>query len=214
MACAICNTRKPRRFCPGVRGDICTLCCGEEREVTVDCPLDCVFLAEARKHEHRAKVREEDFPNRDIRINEDFVEEHALLFTAMGAGMLSAGLETEGAVDSDVRDALDALIQTYRTLQSGVYYETRPENALASRIFGSMQSTLEKYREKEAREMAVRRASDGDVLRMLVLLQQMELTTHNGRRRSRAFLDSLREYFSGLAERTPERAVAPSLIVP
>jgi len=51
MECAICQTRRPRRFCPGVRGEICSLCCGAEREVTVDCPLDCEFLREARRHE-------------------------------------------------------------------------------------------------------------------------------------------------------------------
>ena len=51
MPCAICQIRRPRRFCPGVRGDICSLCCGTEREVTVNCPLDCEYLQEARKHE-------------------------------------------------------------------------------------------------------------------------------------------------------------------
>ena len=51
MACALCETRRPRRFCPGVRGDICTLCCGSEREVSVACPLDCEYLREAHKHE-------------------------------------------------------------------------------------------------------------------------------------------------------------------
>ena len=48
MKCRICDTRKPRRYCPGVTGDICSICCGNEREVTVDCPLDCPFLVEAR----------------------------------------------------------------------------------------------------------------------------------------------------------------------
>ena len=42
--------RRPKRFCPGVRGDICTICCGTEREITVDCPLDCVYLREAHQH--------------------------------------------------------------------------------------------------------------------------------------------------------------------
>src|ERR1035441_6424798 len=51
MQCSICQTRRSRRFCPGVRGEICSLCCGEEREVTVDCPLDCEFLREGRRHE-------------------------------------------------------------------------------------------------------------------------------------------------------------------
>ena len=51
MLCAICGVRKARRFCPGVRGNICTLCCGTEREVTVDCPLDCEYLQEAHRQD-------------------------------------------------------------------------------------------------------------------------------------------------------------------
>ena len=49
--CAICHTRRPRRYCPGVRGHICPVCCGTERENTVSCPLDCPYLREARVRE-------------------------------------------------------------------------------------------------------------------------------------------------------------------
>ena len=51
--------------------------------------------------------------------------------------MWSAGaaLDTPGAVDYDVREALEALIRTYRTLESGVYYESVPANPLAANIY-------------------------------------------------------------------------------
>ena len=51
MKCHICDTRKPRRHCPGVNGEICSICCGNEREVSISCPLDCPYLVEARLHE-------------------------------------------------------------------------------------------------------------------------------------------------------------------
>src|SRR5580692_6812072 len=133
MACAICRTRKPRRFCPGVHGDICTLCCGKEREVTVDCPFACPFLQEARKHEHTVPLNADEIANKDIRVTEEFLEEHEPLLVAAMTSLMEAALDTAGAVDSDAREALDALIRTQRTLQSGVYYETRPDNALANR---------------------------------------------------------------------------------
>ena len=85
MACAICHIRKPRRFCPGVRGDICTICCGTEREVTVDCPWDCAYLQEARKHERSAQVNADGFPNQDIRVSEDFLRDHEPLLVARPA---------------------------------------------------------------------------------------------------------------------------------
>src|SRR6185295_2885304 len=123
MACAICETRRPRRFCPGVRGDICAICCGTEREVTVTCPLDCEYLREARKHDRPP-----------------LLDEHQSLLGFPSAALLRAAMQTPGVADYDVRDALAALARTYRTLQSGVYYETRPDNPLAASIHSALQN--------------------------------------------------------------------------
>ena len=51
MSCVICEIRKEKRFCPAVHGRICPQCCGEQREVTLDCPSDCPYLQQAREHE-------------------------------------------------------------------------------------------------------------------------------------------------------------------
>ena len=59
-----------------------------------------------------------------------FLHENEELLVFLGRGIMRAALEAD-AVDNDVREALEALIRTYRTLQSGVYYETRPSNPLA-----------------------------------------------------------------------------------
>ena len=53
MSCALCKLRKEKRFCPAVHDKICPVCCGQEREVSLDCPSECVYLQEARKHERR-----------------------------------------------------------------------------------------------------------------------------------------------------------------
>ncbi len=214
MSCAICRTRKPRRFCPGVHGDICTLCCGKEREVTVDCPLDCPFLQEARKHERTEPVNPDEFPNKDIRITEEFLGERELLVVGAAKSLMLAAFDTPGAVDGDVRDALDALIRTLRTLQSGVYYESRPVNALANRIFSATQTGLEEFRKREHEELGMSRTRDADVLGVLVFLQRLALDRDNGRPRGRAFLDSLRGFLSEAEGVVPQGPRASSLIVP
>ncbi|MGA2574996.1 MAG: hypothetical protein ABSH24_03125 [Bryobacteraceae bacterium] len=214
MACAICRIRKPRRFCPGVHGDICTLCCGKEREVTVDCPLDCPFLQEARKHERAQPLNPDEVPNRDVRITEEFLGEHDDLLLNAAKSLMLAAFDTPGAVDGDVRDALDALIRTQRTLQSGVYYETRPDNALANLIYSATQAGLEEFRKKEREDLGMSHTRDGDVLGILVFLQRLELDRENGRPRGRAFLDSLRGFLNEAQTNVRETARASSLIVP
>ncbi|MGB7758227.1 MAG: hypothetical protein WBL61_00280 [Bryobacteraceae bacterium] len=200
MACAICKARRERRHCPGVRGDICTICCGTEREVTVSCPLDCEYLRDARKHEKAAPFDAEQMPNRDIRVSEDLLENHAELLEFLSQTLAAAALETPGAVDSDLRDALAALIRTYRTLQTGIYYETLPENALAAQIFRAVEEGVGEFRRQETKRLGLSRTRDADVLALLVFLERLELDRNNGRPRGRAFLDLLR----GLQPEPPE----------
>src|SRR5262249_43832300 len=142
--------RRPKRRCPAVQGEICPQCCGEHREVTLNCPLDCEYLREARKHEHGAPVNPDEFPNKDIRVTDTFLRENEALLVALGRATLKAGLETPGAADPDVREALAALIRTHRTLQSGLYYETRPENMVAAEIGRRIQEAVNEFRKLEA----------------------------------------------------------------
>ena len=213
MTCAICHVRKPRRFCPGVRGDICTICCGREREVTVDCPLDCEFLLEARKHEHSQPADRNQVPSADITVSEAFLEEHADLLANIARAVARATFETPGAVDRDARQALDALVQTYRTLQSGVYYQTRPDNMLAAAILDATQLGIEEIHKLEQEQVQATRSRDGDVLRVLVFLQRLGWAEDNGRPRGRAFLDMLRRSFENIGVDVPAPK-ASSLILP
>src|SRR4026209_2836103 len=134
MACKICEIRRPKRSCPAVHGEICSLCCGQQREMTLDCPLDCEYLQEARRHERAVPVKPDEFPNQDIRVSDTFIRDHEELLMALGRALLHPGLGTPGAVDFDMREALAALIRTQRTLESGLYYETRPENPVAAEL--------------------------------------------------------------------------------
>jgi len=209
MACAICQQRRPKRFCPGVRGDICSICCGTEREVTVTCPLDCEYLRDARRHEKPIPLEAASIPNQDIRVSENFLEENEALLLFLGGRLAAAAMDTPGVSDSDVRDALEALVRTYRTLQSGVYYETRPENALAKTLFDAVQSAVAEFRAQEQERHGIPKTRDRDVLGSLVFLQRLELDRHNGRHRGRAFIDLLRSFYEAPSARAGTGGAGP-----
>jgi hypothetical protein len=199
MVCAICANRRPKRFCPGVHGDICTTCCGEGREVTVSCPLECEYLQEARKHEKGGVADPQQLPNRDIHVTEEFLASHEPLLVSMSETLIRTALNTEGVVDLDVRDALDALIRTYRTLDTGIQYETRPENRLAAVLYDALQEGVTAFRKRETEETGLSKTRDNDVLGLLVFFQHFELDRNNGRKRGRAFLDVMREFYPQVA---------------
>src|SRR6202023_2732394 len=83
VSCAICEIRKEKRFCPAVHGRICPQCCGEQREVTLDCPSDCSFLQQAREHEKAPSAEEFDRASLflQVEISERFTyeREHLLM---------------------------------------------------------------------------------------------------------------------------------------
>jgi hypothetical protein len=212
MACAICQTRRPRRFCPGVRGDICTLCCGAEREVSVNCPLDCEYLREAHKHEKPIPIDPETLPNRDVSVAEEFLQQNERFLTFLGGALTRAAVRTPEVVDFDIREALDALIRTYRTLQSGLYYESLPANPLAAGLCRSLQDAVAGFRKAEAESLGMHKTLDTTVLRLLVFLQHFEMSYNNGRRRGRAFLGALVEYYP--PEPVAEPPELSSLILP
>jgi hypothetical protein len=176
-----------------VSADICPVCCGTERENTVDCPLDCEHLQVSRVREKPAPISAGDVPNQDVRLTEDFIREHEELIVWLTMALTRA-MDKERAVDFDSKEALDALIRTYRTLETGLIYETRPQNPYAAAIQTAIRDSVEELRKHEAKE-GMHKLRDADVLGALVFLQRLEIQHDNGRRRGRAFFDFLRTSF-------------------
>lgn len=209
MACAICEVRRPRRYCPGVRGDICSLCCGNEREQTVDCPLDCPFLRESREREKLPEVDPKSMPNMDIRVTDQFLREHEHLLLFISGTLAEAALQGQGIVDYDVRQALEALIRTYRTRESGLIYDTRPTNPMAAHVYGEIMRNLEAFERDIAQRAGMAALRDAAVLGVLVFLQRLEYQNNNGKRKGRAFIDLVRHFVGAHAQ-----PGAPSIVQP
>ncbi len=193
MKCKICDKRPPRRQCPGVYGDICAICCGNEREVTIDCPLTCPYLIEARAHEKYLPVDKKQMPNLDVHLTEQFLVDNQELTLFIAYALYQAIVKTPGSVDTDVRDALDGLTRTYRSLDAGLYHESRPVNPFGAGIFDNVQDAVADYRKEESKSSM--RLRDSAILGVLVLQQRLAQTYINGRRKGRAYIDFLRRQF-------------------
>jgi hypothetical protein len=212
MACAICHTRRPRRFCLGVQGEICSLCCGTERENTVNCPLDCEYLREAHRHEKPIPIDPETLPNRDIEVSEKFLENNEEFLIAVASSLAHAALLTPAVIDYDIREALDAAIRTQRTLQSGLYYETLPANPLAAGLVRALQEAIAEFLKDEFERLGIHKTRPSVALGLLVFLQHFELSLNNGRRYGRAYLDALADFYE--VEPDDEPPETSSLLLP
>jgi len=207
MKCRICEVRKPRRYCPAVGGDICAPCCGNEREISLHCPLDCVYLREAHSREKLDVIPADKMPSPDIHITEHFMDEHMPLADAVGAILRDAALAETDAVDADVQQALEAITRTWRTLESGLYYETRPDNPIAARIQARVLEHVVRLR-KDLAAKGVPAIPDATLLGIFVFFHRMAVQYDNHRRYGRLFIASF-----GGAPKPIESGSAP-LIIP
>ncbi|HEY6903285.1 MAG TPA: hypothetical protein VI216_03205 [Candidatus Acidoferrales bacterium] len=212
MSCPICGKRPPKRFCPAKGEKICAICCGREREVTIDCPSGCPHLLAAHRYEaeHRQPLSAEEFPYRDIQFPVDFVYERWPVVTSIATAILVFQVQHKDVDDSAVRSALEALAEMYRTLGSGIYYERPPDVPLARALYAQIAHSLQEFQKSEPGRSNL--LKDSDTFQLLVFLLRIAKQESNGRPLSRAFLDFLRARFPLPADAVPQDA--PRIIVP
>jgi hypothetical protein len=196
LACPICQKRKPKRFCPAKTETICAVCCGTEREVTIDCPADCPYLAASRQyHLDRREVDWSKVPFSDTRISAPFVAAQEKLILAASYAVCLFARDNPLLVDSDVLVSLQSLAETYRTLASGIYYEKPPDYRLQRELYEKLKAAIEDFKQAEVQQTGASSVRDGEIRDTLIFLTQLGATRANGRPKGRAYLDFLRTQF-------------------
>jgi hypothetical protein len=198
LSCAICEVRKEKRFCPAVHGRICPQCCGEQREVTLDCPSDCVYLQQAREHEKPRPTTDLDRESLflEVDVDDQFVYEHEHLLLGLSYALHKSARSDRELTDPDLIAALAAMVKTYETLsRSGLVYESPITSGARHAVATEVQEMIKQYREAEQKQLGYSRLRDSEVLKGLVFLVRMALSKTSGRPKSRAFIDFLYAQF-------------------
>ena len=114
MSCVICETRKEKRFCPAVHGRICSQCCGEHREVTLECPRDCPYLQQAREHEKPRAAGQIDPAGLflHIEVSDQFMYENEHLLMGLTYALAKAARADRSLQDQDLIAALSIMAKS------------------------------------------------------------------------------------------------------
>lgn len=211
MVCPICEKRKAKRFCPAKGQTICSVCCGTEREVTIDCPSDCAYLIASRQYDwERQKIDRSKIPFPETKIPVSFAEDHGPLLAALNYAICVFARDHRPLVDADVLSSLQALAESYRTLESGLYYEKPPDYVVQRELYQALTTTLGDFKKRETERTGMSSTRDGDIRNALVFLAQLGATRANDRPKGRAYLDLLRSQFPAEEFSKPEsRIVLP-----
>jgi len=211
LSCALCEERKEKRFCPAVHGRICPQCCGEQREVTLDCPSECPYLQQARAHsaEHPAKAETKHayqadrgalFP--EVEIADQFLYEREELLIGLsfalaksaraGSSLARNSLADRPINDQDLIAAVSSLAKSYQTLvNSSLVYQQPTTNVAHQSIVRELETMVREFRAAEQQHLGHTRLRDSDVLKAFVFLLRMGFAQTSGRPKSRAFVDFL-----------------------
>ena len=212
MSCPICDKRKAARFCPAKGEKICAVCCGTEREVTIDCPSDCSFLVSAHRYEdeHRRSLPA-DTLLLDEKIPQDIVYTHQQLMAALAFSIAKFCAVQPAAVDTDVLAAIQALAQTYKTLSSGIIYEKPPDALVPRELYAALITFISEVKKQQAERANSAALKDLELFYLWVFLYRMGLLRTNGRPRSRRFIEFLRAQFPQAPElkREESRIIVP-----
>ena len=196
MSCAICEIRKEKRFCPAVHGRICPQCCGEQREVTLDCPSDCPYLRQARDHEKpRSLERDQIDPAGlflQVEVSDQFMYEKEHLLMGLTYALAKAARADHSLHDQDLIAGLSVLSKSYeRRVNSGLYFEQPLTSEAQRRAVAEIESMVKEYREAEQKHTGYSSLRDSDVLKALVFLLRLAHARTSGRPKSRAFVEFL-----------------------
>jgi hypothetical protein len=212
VSCPICGKRKAERFCPAKGEKICAVCCGTEREVSIDCPSDCSYLIAAHRYEneHQRSIPA-DTPLLEEKIPQDTVYAHQQLMSALAFSIAKFCAVQPTATDPDVLAALEALAQTYKTLGSGIIYENPPVAPLPRELYAALIAFLTEVKKQQSERANSAAWKDSEVFFLLVFLYRMGLLRTNGRPRSRRFIEFLRAQFPQSPElkREESRIIVP-----
>ena len=183
-----------RSFCPALHGRICPQCCGEQREVTLDCPSECPYLQQAREHEKPRPAEQFDAASLflQVEISEQFTYEREHLLMGLSYALAKAAHADRGLNDRDLIAALSTMCTSYeRLVNSGLHYEQPLAGRAQHAVAAEVEEMLKQFREVEQKQLGYSTLRDSVVLKALVFLVRLGHGRTSGRPKSRAFVDFL-----------------------
>jgi hypothetical protein len=212
LLCVICGKRRPERFCPAKGEKICAPCCGREREVTLDCPPDCVYLIAAHRYEqeHRKPLSASETPFPGVEFSSRVIYDREPFVSGLAFTISQFAANHRDLTDEQTLTGITALGETYRTLVSGIYYERPPATQPAAGLYSALAAFIEDYKKKENERLGFSTLKDAEIFYALVFLARLVRNWTNGRPRARIYLQLLRRQFPQQELQTEtSRIIAP-----
>jgi hypothetical protein len=129
------------------------VCCATKRQVEIDCPQDCAYLAASREHPAAVVKRQQE---RDVALLlptiQELTERQQQLFFLFQTAIARHTPEGFARLnDDDVADAAGSLAATFETAARGVIYEHTAGSTLARHLGDDLRGMVDEMRKQGAK---------------------------------------------------------------
>jgi hypothetical protein len=193
--CPLCSQRSGKRFCPAKDTKICAVCCGQKREIEIDCPSACPYLKASRSYESEKPIPDPEVAAKARDLDPEFIERFHPILDGLTLAIVEERASSPWLVDNDVIEALKALTATLKTLSSGIYYESLPDGPVRMSLFRRLKELLDELMKADpSAEGRVLKVSEAiKILEFLLFVSQANSSV---RPRSRRYLDWIADRFA------------------
>jgi hypothetical protein len=153
MKCILCEKRKAKRSCPAKSTLICAQCCGEKRILEIDCPESCEYLKAGRECEaedYRRRLQSLDSQTQER--NQRVLMEHQQVVAHLEYAIARQRMLSRDLQDKDVAQAVDILLETYKTEDKGILYEKASDDLRVESLRRELREIVESHRNPEGKE--------------------------------------------------------------
>ena len=149
MKCLLCDKRKPKRYCPAKRAQICPVCCGEKRGVEINCPLDCRYFVEGQK-QHNIKVMQQRVRKQGARTyvrRAELYAQNPELFARLEHTFARVYREHSEITNEDLVNALELVSKTLETEKKGLIYQHQGDSTFANVISEAVLQVISEFKD-------------------------------------------------------------------
>jgi hypothetical protein len=150
MKCVLCGQRKAKRSCPAKNALICAQCCGEKRVLEIDCPESCEYLKAGREWEaedYGKRIRSLDPATRER--NKSVMHDYQDVIAHLEYALSRERILSRDFTDKDAAQAVDILLDAYRTEDKGILYEKTADDLRVESLRRELRKIIESFRNPE-----------------------------------------------------------------
>jgi hypothetical protein len=152
-------------------------------------------------------------PFAEVRIDDEFLNRQGHLMQVVAMSLAEGLHRIEGVVDSDAFAALDGLAQTYKTRQSGLLYDSKPNNTVAAALFELIQLRITEFSNKKAEQSGFPVVLDSHIFGVLLFYLRLARQLRQQRRYSRSFFDAVLGFLAHAGYSAPSNPPRQNLVI-